>query len=375
MIKFLSSIRLAVSLIVSLTLASVFATIYPQIEVFNSFWFRGLLILFCINLFLCTLKSMPALLKRIRQGPKELKAENATISFEVQDPVKYKSDLKEFLNSKGFKVKEELQDGFTNIFAQGGSLSLLAPHLLHGALIVVLIGGFLSSFGTEGRVSCFVGEKADIPAEIATDMKIQVNEFKTLYDTEGAIENWVTDFSIFIGEEKVTSGNSMVNNPFKYQGVVFYQKSYGYTHLIEIKGEDDEAFRIPDGKIFKLGEQYFNLNYSPEGTVLKLFKGHEVAKTMVVKEEDQIDFSDEISLVFLKTEPYTVLGLKKDPGTKVVMTGFLLMTIASALFWTGRYREVFITIKGKTIYLFVFAKIKGYKEDFIADLKKEVGVD
>ncbi|MFZ7104761.1 MAG: cytochrome c biogenesis protein ResB [Peptococcaceae bacterium] len=377
MIKFFASIKLAIGLITVLALASVFATLYPQADVFNSFWFRGLLILFCFNLLLCTFKSLPGVFKRIKQVPPQLQAENSRVtSFKVAELIEYKTGLKEYLRSRGFKIKEETQEGNTNILAQAGRLSLIAPHLLHIALIVVLLGGFLSSFRIEGRVSCFVGERQRVPAEFAA-LEIEVNDFQTRYDQEGAIDNWVTDFNIYLDGRQTVSGQTKVNAPFKYKGIVFYQKSYGYQHIIELKGPEAGTYRVPDGQIFQLENQLVNLNYSPEGAVLKYFAGHEIVKTLLLKEHSEIAFSDDASLKYIQLQPFTVLGLKKDPGTKVVMTGFLLMTIASLFFWTGRYREVRITIQEKEnqVYLDVFSKIKGFREEILNNLVKGVGAD
>ncbi|MFZ5945310.1 MAG: cytochrome c biogenesis protein ResB [Bacillota bacterium] len=379
MIKLLSSIKLAVGLITALIIASIAATLFPQLDVFPSFWFRGLLILFCINLLVCTLKSVPGVYKRFIKVPAAVSDENGggTIIDSIQ-PKESEKRLLDYLKAKGYKTKMAQQDGKQNILAQKGLLNLAAPHLLHISLIVVLLGGFISSFGTAGDVSCFVGEKAEVPRDVAgAGMVIEVNDFKTLYDNEDAIDNWVTDFNIYVNGEKVASGETKVNDPLKYKGVVFYQKSYGYNHIVEIKGEQEGTYSVPDGRIFKLAGQMFNINYTPEGTQVKFFEGHTVASAQLVAAGEKIDFSEETSLEYLQLHPFTVLGVKRDPGTWVVMTGFILMTLASAFFWTGRYNEVQVTIneQEKKMFFIVYCKSKEQKEDTIKELNKELQVN
>src|SRR5690554_7042259 len=100
MIKFLSSIQLAVALIAAMVVASIFATLYPTIEVFSSFWFRGMLLLFCLNLFLCTLKSLPSVYRRLKKIPFSV---NESRSKEIEvSGLESGEDLTQYLKSKGY---------------------------------------------------------------------------------------------------------------------------------------------------------------------------------------------------------------------------------------------------------------------------------
>jgi len=373
MIKFLSSIKLAVTLIAIMTLASVFATLYPNIEVFGTFWFRGLLLLFCLNLLVCTLKSLPGIYRRIKSEPAGVNAERAK-QLELSG-MESTEDFVDYLKAKGYQVKVSSADGRQNILAQKGILNLIAPHLLHLALIIVLIGGYLSSFGVEDQVTCFVGEKAEVPAAVAPGMVIEVNDFRTVFDNEGAIDNWITDFNIYIDDIKTVSGGATkVNAPLKHNGVSFYQKSYGYYHLIELEGEQDGTFQVPDKRIFRLGEQIFNITYTNAGPLLRFFEGHDIVKELILKNGEKIDFPGGNVLTYLQPYPFTVLGVKKDPGTWVVMTGFLLMTVASFFFYTGRYREVRVSIDQEKAYLMVNCKTKGLKEQIMEEISQRLKV-
>ncbi|MGI6226488.1 MAG: cytochrome c biogenesis protein ResB [Peptococcales bacterium] len=372
MLRFLSSVWLAVVLIALMALASVFATLYPRVEVFSTFWFRGLLLLFCLNLLVCTLRSLPGVYRRIKKIPSDV---NETRAQELDSTIQNSpDDFKEYFRKQGYQVKIDTANGQTNLLAQKGMLNLIAPHLLHLSLIVVLIGGYLSSFGVEDQVTCFVGEKEAVPASVASGMVIEVNDFQTLIDHEGAIDNWVTDFNIYVNDVKATSGTTRVNAPLKYQGVSFYQKSYGYYHLIELIGEQDGVFQIPDKRIFKLGDQTFNITYTNQGPLLRFFQGHDITKEVIVRNGDKLDFPNDTTLTYLQPYPFTVLGVKKDPGTWVVMIGFLLMTIASSLFWTGRYREVAISFRDEKAYLSVHCKSKDIRDEMLTEITQRLRV-
>lgn len=373
MIKFLSSIQLAVALITAMVLASIFATLYPNIEVFSSFWFRGLLLLFCLNLLVCTLKSLPAVYGRLKKTPININEERVE-GIEISGPESVE-DLTQFVKSKGYKIKITSDGDRKNLLAQKGRLNLIAPHLLHLALIIVLIGGYLSSFAVEDQVACFVGEKAEVPISVAEGMVIEVNDFLTVLDAEGAVDNWVTDFNIYIdGTKTVDSGTTKVNAPLKYDGISFYQKSYGYHHLIELTGEQAGVYQIPDHRIFKVEDRVFNITQTNEGPLLRFFQGHDIIEEIIVKNGEKLDFSADTVFTYLEPYPYTVLGLKRDPGTWVVMSGFLLMTVASFFFWTGRYREIAFSFKDNKAYFTVQCKNKDLRNEIVKEITARLKV-
>lgn len=355
-LKFLSSIKLAVILIAALVAASVFATLKPGINVYSSIWFRGLLLLFTFNLLVCTVRRIPLLLRKLfiridNQEPfKEYHHE-----ILVTDIPDGENQLKNFLNKKGYRVKEKKTTDKFIFIANKGILNLVAPHLLHVAIIVVLLGAFLGSYGSSDRIMAFVGSQVDIPSHVAKGMVVQINDFQTLYDDNGAVDNWVSDITIFANGREVANGTTRVNKPFKYNGVVFYQSAYGYTHLIGISGagKEEEFFSIPDKKTFNIGETLFNIQYLRGRSLIKLYQGPDVIDAKYLNQGDTIEFPNGEVLEYADINPYTVLAVKVDPGTNVVMAGFIIMIISSGMFWNARYREIHGVFDKKNSKIFV----------------------
>ncbi|KUO52815.1 MAG: hypothetical protein APF76_02450 [Desulfitibacter sp. BRH_c19] len=376
MTKLLSSIKLAVVIIAALVVASIFATMYPSVTVYKSIWFRGLLLLFALNLFVCTINRIPGMLAKLRKNiDTNCDIKNFEKQYSIEDVATGEAQLRSFLKEKGFKIQEVNNPNKLFFLAKKGSLNLIAPHLLHISLIVVLLGAFIGSFGTNDRVMGFVGDQVDIPSEIAQNMAIQVNDFQTLYDSDGSIDNWVTDITIYVNDNEASSGTTRVNNPFKHKGIVFYQSSYGYNHLIEVKGEQDEFYAIPDGQKFSIGDTFFNILHLKEGILIKLYEGRSVIDAKYLQEGETIDFPGGETLVYVELNPYTVLAVKVDPGTNIVMLGFLLMIVSSTMFWSGRYREV-NAVLAKTenkLYVNIRCKNEDIKQDVNNQLAKRVG--
>ena len=54
--------------------------------------------------------------------------------------------------------------------------------------------------------------------------------------------------------------------------------------------------------------------------------------------------TDNATVEYLGINEYTVLQVKTNPGTTIVFLGFILASIASILFCSGRYRELRIVV-------------------------------
>jgi len=369
MIKFFSSVKLAVVLIASLIIASIFATLYPKVNVFSSFWFRGLLLLFTLNLAVCTFKRLPAVWHKIfRKGELTPFILANSEYIKIEDSSNCAEKLLEHFKGKGYRIQTKEENGQLFIQAEKGFLNLIAPHLLHFALIVVLIGAFLGSFGTKGEVRGYVGQTVPVSNEPA--MTVKINDFETLYDEDGAIDNWVSHLTLYVNNEEVKTGTTRVNHPFKYKGTVFYQSSYGYTHVVELVGEYNDTFALPDQKVFKIGDIPFNINQVRDGALLKIFRGHEIVDSILLAPGDKFTFPNGTTLTYLELIPFTILSVKKDPGTPVVMLGFVLVTIASTLFWTGRYQEIKVILDSGENALYYRVNCKN--KTAVAEISNEV---
>ena len=85
MLKFLSSLKLAVILIAAIAVMSILATIYPDADAFNSWSFRILMIAFFLNLSLCTIKLLPGFRKQLQRSAGDVPMEGAYRIYGVQE--------------------------------------------------------------------------------------------------------------------------------------------------------------------------------------------------------------------------------------------------------------------------------------------------
>ena len=347
MLKFLSSLKLAVILIAGIAVMSVLATIFPDANAFSSWSFRLLVIAFFVNLGLCTVQLLPKFWKQIHRTAADVPE---TADYKLYDADE--AAVTAWLQENHYKISRQEQNGTVKIMAQKGKAGLSAPHLLHISLLIILIGALFSTFNTEGYSMGQVGQNRPFPDELqsvyGTDSTVEILDFQTLYDDQNAVDNWVTRFNLYIHGELVAQNvETKVNEPYRHGNLMIYQNSYDRRYLLEAQGLEDEAdnttYGIPENQAAMIGGQTV-VTATIEGKPYVQISDHVNApRGQFVEPGDVLILTDTgATLTYLDTAEYSILELKIRRGTYIVFAGFLLASIASLLFLSGRYRELWI---------------------------------
>jgi len=390
--KFLSSMKFGLILMVAIAISSIISTILPVLKeqtMYSSFIKaflvlpKLLMIVLCINLLFCTARRFPAVLRQINEdlsfeNEKDLKEQK---SFEEtynmpKVNTSYDRFLENYFIKNKYKYKKITSQENIYFLAQKGNLSLIAPHLLHIGIAIVLIGALLGNiYGAKGRIGAKVGESVKVPVQVSENMVIKVDGFKTIYDDQNNIDNWQSDITVIIDKNQVIHGTTKVNHPFRYKGVAFYQTAYDYLHAVtlNINGMNEQKLTIKNRSLDRtaailLGKTFIIKKLKDEVQLI-IFESHKKYDVIPLQEEQSIEFPNG-TLKYLGTDPYIVLTAKKDPGIPIVMLGFLIIVLASTLFWTSRFKKVRISLdKNKqVIHLSITSKSKAIKEQIKTDL-------
>lgn len=352
-LRFLASLKLAVYILAATAGLCAVAALYGDDSIYSSWMMRLLLSVFWLNLFCCTVIHLPNVWRTLHK-----KAENTFSQggfSEIADSANV--DLIAMVEkAKGLGLKTE-QASYPEgevVFAHKGRLSLVAPHILHIAILTILIGAMLTSLGVSGAVICTDGQNVALPKAVAEKVgdnyQIHVNSFQTVYDSDGAVDNWETDLELSVDGEPVASGISSVNHPVQYKDLTIYQNSYKYQYLISVSGineEIDGTYSLPDNMEIAITDDLTLAahGHGEEGVLLYTnYQGEEV--TYALNLAEGMLFHDDIMLIYWGENNYTILQVKYAPGTNIVFAGFILAAVASMLFWCGRYRELHLR-KGK----------------------------
>jgi len=260
------SVRVAVTLILLLAVASAIGAVLPQSpttpnadllyrsygvfwqhlitalrldDVFHSSWFSVLLGLFAANLTLCAGRRIGHSFRALVRPPGSIAISALTADCHVplspeRDPVQVEEAACRYLKRKGYR----LHSAGGQVVAERHRWSRLAPDLVHLSLLVILVGGFLGLFREEGSLTVNEGQlgvtlplSAPVRGGAArgeVNLAVRVEDFGAeVYPGTSLYKDYWTSLSVIGGDGIARAARIRVNRPLSYGGYSFYQTSYG----------------------------------------------------------------------------------------------------------------------------------------------------
>lgn len=372
-LHFLASMKLAIYLLAAMAGMYVVAALYGDTEVYRSWLFQAVAMVFWLNLFLCTLEHIPPIVRTIRRKAEEISSDG--VGYDVLGDVDDER-LKGYLKAKGYRFACT-EDG-KRILAKKAIPALVAPHMLHVAILVTLIGVLITSHGVSGAVICADGQSVQLPKVVreamgdkATGYLLTVEKFSTVYDEAGAVDNWVSEIVLKTPTGEMLSGETRVNAPFKHEELTIYQNSYKYQYLVEILGSGDAGtYALPDNQAFYLENDVvirFN-EMDAEHVVLSIKVGDGETTHALMSAGKIVEIYPGVTIEYGGKTEYTILEIKYQEGIKIVFAGFILATLASLLFLFGRYKEIRLVKRENLWYVMGICRNKEMIKDDVEGL-------
>jgi cytochrome c biogenesis protein len=287
-LELFSSVRLAIFLLIIITLASMLGTLVPQnrspeayqakygdfsgllmrleiTRLYQSWWYISFLFLFGLNTAVCTLSRVAAKFRRAFRPRIAVSDKRMRDYDEVEKMTKpwgidrTAAELKRMLDARHYRMKEKREEGEHSVLARRKILGIFGSDIVHAGVLIVLIGGILTGVGGFRRnVNIIEGTTVDVPQ---SDFQLRLDKFETEYYPNGAVKDWKSTITIVDAGREAVTKIIEVNHPLSYQGFVFYQSSYGWDWSnpsldIVIKNQDrespEERIRISIGEIYTL---------------------------------------------------------------------------------------------------------------------------
>jgi cytochrome c biogenesis protein len=403
LLSILGSLPLAITLFLVIALCSTIGTVLPQQEgtqfyqekypdqgkvlfgfltwkvilglglndVYRTWWFLALLILFGTSLATCSFLRQIPMLKSSRKwrfydNPKRLKK----FALFTEVPATLEQLIGE-LKQKGFQVQTEGQ----KIYAHKGLLGRVGPIIVHLSIILILLGGMwgaLTGFKTQSMTP--EGEQFDFhqltspgPWTEAPKWQVKVNRFWIDYRPDGSIKQFYSDLSVIDtdGKEKARKTIS-VNDPMTYDGVSMYQASWGVDSVLfrvnntpwvkipmrpleqVINGKETWGAIIPLDKEDKA--RMVLATNGLQGTVQAILFGGEKPIPISLKPGVPAELTPSLRLEVKGVTGATGVQSKKDPGTVLVYTGFGLLMIGVMMSYLS-HSQVWAFAKDGVVYV------------------------
>ncbi len=468
--NFLASIKLAIVIFAALSITSIIGTVIEQnadparnikllaklfgqsaapslfgifdslgfMDMYHSWWFVAILLLFAANLIICSIDRLPRIVKLVKEPVKPLSEEHFK-GFGIRKefvlhgkPEKTKEVISGVVRkAMGFSLHESKEAHGYQLYSQKGNYTRLGVYITHFSILVILMGAVIGIFfGFKGFLNLPEG-KAYAIAFARTGHRQQTEEFaRILHAVEessgnlsiaakhsGMDENTLTakmrtygifplGFNIRCDEflvdfysrsdmpkaykswlTVVKDGKEVlkkvieVNEPLSYEGVTFYQSSYGILPggaqngifrftLISKDGKREDvnvrfggSFAFPGtnlsakiedfspalgfdertGRAFTYAEQMNNpavfVNFSENGK--QKFGGwllKRYPETWKLPDGNVLEFQGVWGI------QYTGLQVRKDPGVGIVYLGCLAMATGLFIAFFMSHRKIWIRL-------------------------------
>jgi len=409
---FFCSLKLTVTVLILLAVTSIIGTVVQQnldpqeylkfyeestyhllvklqfTDMYHSWWFMGLLVLFSINLIACSIKRLPRVWRTVTQPV--LVADDSlykTLSnideLLVKDsPANAREKLKSFLGQHFSEPVVTERDDRIYLYAEKGAWARFGVYVTHLSILLIFMGAIVGSlWGYKAFVNIPEGSAISKiwprtgGEPIQLGFEVRCDDFNVSFYDSGRPREFKSLLTILEDgkpvSEELTRRPIVVNDPLSYKGITFYQSSYGPTGDPELKfrvrhvasGETAElsvamnkVAQLPGGGAFRV------VNFTPTfqnfgpAAQLEVMPGaghqhrdgeqHQFVVLQAFPEFDARRGGEYVfSLLDFEQRYFTGLQATKDPGVWIVWAGCALMVIGSLVAFFMSHRRIWVTIQ------------------------------
>ena len=372
--KFLSSMPFAITLLVLLAAACALCSAIPQDQTydqyaaqygdraagfiialrlddaFHSWWFIGLSSFLCLNLLCCNLIRLPALLKKSNRFtmPEGMAGSATAEASGGGDPYR-------LFSAMHMPKPQEIKDGI--LFAAGKRIGFWGAWICHLGILLLILGFAIGqSTMKQYTVWALPGQTKEMGD---SGLTVTVDDFQVTRTENGSVQQYTatltaTDPATGVQE----SGTASVNMPANLFGYKFFQNSIGWGADVRVleNGEELQKEALCAGEFFPIKDKqelviYFQAFYpdyvQTEGMMpqsasdeirnpaylYQVYYQKQLLGMNVLKTGEELTI-DEYTVLFENPRNYTLLAVKRDSFTWLVLLGGLIILAGLIIaFW------------------------------------------
>jgi cytochrome c biogenesis protein len=213
-------------------------------DVFHAWWFIGLMILVSLSIIAASIERFPNAWRYYSRPYKYpdagfRRALHPQKSIAIPDEESGLVAAERALHSMGLKPERVVKEDHFAIFAERHRVSEMAVYIVHASLLLIFTGWIIDGvYGWRGTLMLNEGQSTNaitlrdgtartIPFALRCDAAGQENY------TDGTPKKWWSKLAVVENGKDVKQKEIVVNDPLIYNGVRFYQSSFGETGKVD----------------------------------------------------------------------------------------------------------------------------------------------
>jgi cytochrome c biogenesis protein len=348
--------------------------------IFTSIWFKAISVLLATSVLACSVNRAPRLWKvafhpRTRMGATffthaPLRADVVVAAV----PESAMDDVRTVLRSHHFRTVNDPDDEGLNLYADRFRWGPFGTVIAHVAFVIIVLGVFLSATTgfKESQLVATVGATVQVGHD--TGLSVQAKSFNDAYYPDGSPSDYASDLILYKDGVQVDRKTVRVNHPLTWDGVSFYQSSFGSAAVMKVTdgagktvygdnvplvwGSKDGQFSI--GQFPLPGKAMTVYVIEPaSGKTDPSIKAGQVQLELVREGEEKpvetqvIDQGKPTTIAgltytFERTRPFTGLIVARDPGAMFVWVGSTLLVLGLILVFFFPHRRVWVRVRKTT---------------------------
>ncbi|MCX5812497.1 MAG: cytochrome c biogenesis protein ResB [Proteobacteria bacterium] len=326
-------------------------------DVYHSPWFLAAIVLFAINLTLCTFGRFKRFLKT-RKGSLNLPDEHTLSAMPMHFFVETTSAGHVInLLKTGYKTVHEEESG---VLLEKGAVARYGTYIIHVSILIILAGSLIGLvFGHKGFVVLNKGETKSAMTirgrsnkEIPLGFALRCKDFKVSFYPGGQPKDYVSRIEVIEDNKVVKEKDIRVNDPLNHRGTYVYQASYGAapSFIFNIDGDEvvlkERDTYEKDGLILMITRFENAIHDFGPGVQVAYLDREEPKTVWFLKNVERLKERNirgiNIRLEDIKEDLYTGLEVSRDPGVWIVWTGFASILFGLYINFFMYYRRIYI---------------------------------
>jgi cytochrome c biogenesis protein ResB len=204
------------------------------------------------------------------------------------------------------------------------------PDILHIGLLILIIGGMITFIG---RTEAFVRMEENDSINLTGGYTLTLNSFDFLKYDNGRPKDWISTVSLKKDGQVLKESFAIeVNNPLKAGNKKIYQNSYNVKNALFISDPANTVYHLEPGQMIPVGDygmvfQDIIIDSSNPDNSIAIFRrwsNEELHETINQSVSDKIDI---YTIEGMEKNMSTGLQIISDPGYYTVLIGLILLTI------------------------------------------------